>query len=1506
MGSATTPTETSRFMGSISWVHSEVSNMQTLVESTLEDFAYAAKDELDWLGDRMDSILKDSNSEAELAENVIFSPYSEHAKLAISPLKNQVILRSSGSKCADKENVNPRTNSSKLEKTSCAFLPHIPQVSASSTATSSSPTARCQATLPAVAEFNTDPISLPPSSSALGDDYVEGDFFGALERKILALPPGEEHMLMTDTTDNELSPTKVIGDQYDRTVNDDGVSQLETSIHYNDVRETYERLEAPTSDAADIMRRSESPVDSTGDSEELLGAIDINQDPSSSLNMNQEEVGEGFTLAPQTVTRTSPTTMSSAVKATPASSSFKLSCEESSPSQQVSFYSANEEESMQDENGSSTTSKRSGDVFATSSPAVARILRQQPLAQSTPSNGLPTVEQSHYAQPSSSIASNRNTGEPQNSLSRDASSSRVQTSSPRQLYLALHSPRGARSPPTHRVMISPTTPKSPAATKITTIVPLQTLPATVAHDAPDRFDRIPTKAPLIDQSMGKRLAGLSGGKSSLLARNTSETGTEVGIDNAITRSNPQQEPGSPAAQVSIVSERRETPQKVPPEFSIKLTKAELLADRQTAASSSESLDGDNKQQPSAPYTIPSLPSYRNLHDMMTEPQDEEEDWIPLSRATPAPRSRFMTQALPHNLLLNDSQPAKKSADVVLEEEEEEEDDDDDEEEEAEEGEDEEEEKEEEEGRGRGRGRGRGEEGGGESRGEDEEEDSDLERANEEGSAPQVSPLKVTIAEPPTRRYYASTAASRSKLQASPVRQSPMKSPSRPNGLPLRRPVSPTRGGGDSLKSPVRPFSTRPVSPVHAQSPLRNVVSRPASPSRRSSKDGNASTKSGTQQSRPAPVSPARSGSALIRTGGVAQVASASSLAAANAALAASQSPVTSAFKNMKMSTADVFRKARLLLFDSNSDNKQQSRMAGVHQDPKVTVSPVKKPSRETVNPGNSPTSSKSLYPDISGIAAESGGSPERPVTRVAGFEPNSASGNTTNPSKVPFPVHALRSGTVANARFSQQATQLQLNHQSSQVSLATSNTSQRSSISISHTSGTSTQKTSLDNICDSGGLQLSPEASTSKSVSVSAAAAALSTSAANSVSSSTSTNKTTGAQLKRVKSAIRKPPSRAKHAPVVVRVPMGAQRELEQQRKIAAAAALSQLSPPEQPDPQLATVNKPEEDKKAEQKREIERRRQETARRVLQQQQQQQDEKKTVEEDDQTRRKYNLANRNSRVPHAQTRTGGNLGVTEESKSLKRNFQGEGETIRMKAPIAPTTTDQPKRRRTDELTGSPLESRLRTSVVRKDVVGKPAPQQQTSSQPQNLIKAAVTNQGRNIPFVEGVKFSSDKIRFAADNATASRTNSTVNTLPTTTPGCQNLPTTQSTTQQFRLSQLTQIPVNSGDHIALPEIYSESEDDDDSSVILDWAHSPFLQEALRQQQRVDPDTVFGPVPPLLMEEVFRTRAGGTARFRPRSSSANWSNNDRVTPQEIDAYAAAMGYKYDNVSGNGSMHT
>ncbi len=95
--------------------------------------------------------------------------------------------------------------------------------------------------------------------------------------------------------------------------------------------------------------------------------------------------------------------------------------------------------------------------------------------------------------------------------------------------------------------------------------------------------------------------------------------------------------------------------------------------------------------------------------------------------------------------------------------------------------------------------------------------------------------------------------------------------------------------------------------------------------------------------------------------------------------------------------------------------------------------------------------------------------------------------------------------------------------------------------------------------------------------------------------------------------------------------------------------------------------------------------------------------------------------------------------------------------------------------------------------------------------------------------------------------------------------------------------------------LPEIYSESEDDDDGSILKDWANSPDLKELLEQQRKIDPDTVFGPIAPLQMEEVFKKSR--ISRFRARSSSANWSGQDVLTQQEIENYANEMGFKSQN---------
>lgn len=98
------------------------------------------------------------------------------------------------------------------------------------------------------------------------------------------------------------------------------------------------------------------------------------------------------------------------------------------------------------------------------------------------------------------------------------------------------------------------------------------------------------------------------------------------------------------------------------------------------------------------------------------------------------------------------------------------------------------------------------------------------------------------------------------------------------------------------------------------------------------------------------------------------------------------------------------------------------------------------------------------------------------------------------------------------------------------------------------------------------------------------------------------------------------------------------------------------------------------------------------------------------------------------------------------------------------------------------------------------------------------------------------------------------------------------------------------------IELPDInseYSDSEDEDRPRTYdpPNWAQSPELKEALKQQSTINPDDIFGAVRPLRMEEIFKTR---TSRFRARTSSANWTGSDRLTVQEEKEYAARMGFK------------
>ena len=56
-------------------------------------------------------------------------------------------------------------------------------------------------------------------------------------------------------------------------------------------------------------------------------------------------------------------------------------------------------------------------------------------------------------------------------------------------------------------------------------------------------------------------------------------------------------------------------------------------------------------------------------------------------------------------------------------------------------------------------------------------------------------------------------------------------------------------------------------------------------------------------------------------------------------------------------------------------------------------------------------------------------------------------------------------------------------------------------------------------------------------------------------------------------------------------------------------------------------------------------------------------------------------------------------------------------------------------------------------------------------------------------------------------------------------------------------------------------------------------------------VNPDTIFGAVPKLEMEEIFPGRR--VKKFRVRTSSANWGGADGVTVEEEIEYARRMGF-------------
>lgn len=114
---------------------------------------------------------------------------------------------------------------------------------------------------------------------------------------------------------------------------------------------------------------------------------------------------------------------------------------------------------------------------------------------------------------------------------------------------------------------------------------------------------------------------------------------------------------------------------------------------------------------------------------------------------------------------------------------------------------------------------------------------------------------------------------------------------------------------------------------------------------------------------------------------------------------------------------------------------------------------------------------------------------------------------------------------------------------------------------------------------------------------------------------------------------------------------------------------------------------------------------------------------------------------------------------------------------------------------------------------------------------------------------------------------------------------------------------------GETIELPEIHTDSEDEDSEAdndfAALGWTNSPDLRKQLAKQETIDPADVFGQPGPLNMEEVFSKNKDRWHKFRARTSSANWAGQDRLTEEEIrkdlearDRVRRQGGWTYDSM--------
>ncbi|GMG01464.1 unnamed protein product [Aspergillus oryzae] len=227
-----------------------------------------------------------------------------------------------------------------------------------------------------------------------------------------------------------------------------------------------------------------------------------------------------------------------------------------------------------------------------------------------------------------------------------------------------------------------------------------------------------------------------------------------------------------------------------------------------------------------------------------------------------------------------------------------------------------------------------------------------------------------------------------------------------------------------------------------------------------------------------------------------------------------------------------------------------------------------------------------------------------------------------------------------------------------------------------------------------------------------------------------------------------------------------------------------------------------------------------------------------------------------------------------AKPPKRGLDDEpGHRSAAPKPGTMQPSGETKRRRTEDehnpVMRPTMAPPIRQSNIRKEsIIRKPS--MYGHAQPGSSIFKTAQSQRPAHP-MDMAKYASGKIPFAEPSNPPQ-------------PATHKTPVASSSAKKSAHKPSPNYP--NGENIHLPEIVTDSEDEDSDAEMLPvpkWAQPKELESLLRQQEGLEADSIFGPIAPFSLEETFKSDKR-IKKFRERTSSANWAGTDALTQEEI----------------------